>query len=338
MLTKTPLKRFNVLRSIPLTAFEASSVDFLTPCKLTMHDPNSENEARATVSSTTIGPINLVYATAETGGSGMAVEYTRQESNYVITFALTGTNQIVVRDELALCSTVSAAILSPQMVAGMHVSGDYAQLHLRIERSALERHLEQLLNRTVTKPIRFQLDMDLTSPTLKSWLRGVAVLLDDLDEPFGLSSAGKPDPWSDFLMTGLLLAQPHSYSELLMRQHNDNFRPLPLKRAVEFIQSDPASDLSLDQLCSVAGVGARSLQRYFRDYLSTSPREYVQSVRLSRVHDDLQAGTGGTVAEVAYRWGFTHVPRFAGAYQQRYGVPPSVTLRGIERASFASGN
>ena len=34
-----------------------------------------------------------------------------------------------------------------------------------------------------------------------------------------------------------------------------------------------------------------------------------------------------SVSEVATRWGFTHLGRFAGAYRLRYGVPPSQTLR-----------
>jgi AraC-like DNA-binding protein len=34
-----------------------------------------------------------------------------------------------------------------------------------------------------------------------------------------------------------------------------------------------------------------------------------------------------SVSEVAFRWGFTHLGRFAGAYKERFGVPPSQTLR-----------
>jgi AraC-like DNA-binding protein len=34
-----------------------------------------------------------------------------------------------------------------------------------------------------------------------------------------------------------------------------------------------------------------------------------------------------TVADVAFRWGFNHLGRFAAFYRTRYGVPPSRTLR-----------
>lgn len=36
---------------------------------------------------------------------------------------------------------------------------------------------------------------------------------------------------------------------------------------------------------------------------------------------------------MAFRWGFTHVPRFAGAYQDRYGEAPSATLQAARTQS-----
>src|SRR6185437_245150 len=179
-----------------------------------------------------------------------------------------------------------------------------------------------------TGPIRFRMAMDLTAPALVTWARTIQLLLDDLDEPSGLTAAGTGGgPWSDFLMTGLLLAQPHSYSERLARGQTGAARPPSVRRAIDLVEREPAGDLSLRRLCAASGLGPRALQRNFREHVGVSPREYIQCVRLDRAHGDLAAGAGGTVAEIAFRWGFTHVPRFAGAYRDRYGVPPSATLR-----------
>jgi AraC-like DNA-binding protein len=322
---ETPLRRFNLFRGAGLENLEASSTDWFTSCRVRPLGPTRETST-ASVFATTLGPVKLVYA--QNSGPQMAVDFTQQEPNYVAMFALDGVNRILVDDEQAVCSAQRATILSPQMVARMNLSGQYAQLHLRIERSALERHLEQMLGRAVTKPIRFRMDMDLTRPALASWMQGVRVLVQDLDEPSGLSAVARGvHPWSDFLMTGLLLAQPHSYSEALGRMAESTFRPQSLKRAVELIEKDPAGDLSLTRICSVAGIGPRALQREFKEYVGTTPREYLQWVRLCRAHDDLMSANGETVTEIALRWGFTHVSRFAAAYRERYGKLPSETLR-----------
>jgi AraC-like DNA-binding protein len=213
-----------------------------------------------------------------------------------------------------MVDSTTAGIISPRMVADMHLSDGYSQLHLRIERFALERRLEQLLGRPVAGPIRFRPRMDLTMPAVASWLQAVRLLVRDLDEPSGLSGLDvQRNPWPDFLMTGLLLAQPHDFSEQLAQRRAGTARPLPVKRVVDLVDHEPAADLSLARLASVAGVGARTLQRSFRAHVVVSPREYVQLVRLERAHEDLVAGAGKTVTEIAFRWGRQPQPGVAPA-------------------------
>lgn len=59
-----------------------------------------------------------------------------------------------------------------------------------------------------------------------------------------------------------------------------------------------------------------------------SPMTYLQDVRLARAHAALVEAEPGevTTTEVAYRWGFTHLGRFAAGYRKKYGVAPSQTL------------
>jgi transcriptional regulator GlxA family with amidase domain len=65
-----------------------------------------------------------------------------------------------------------------------------------------------------------------------------------------------------------------------------------------------------------------------RRYVGGSPTAHLRRVRLDRVRAELSAARPGTtVSDVAYRWGFTHLGRFAGAYAKRFGEPPSTTLR-----------
>jgi transcriptional regulator GlxA family with amidase domain len=56
---------------------------------------------------------------------------------------------------------------------------------------------------------------------------------------------------------------------------------------------------------------------------------YLRHLRLARVHDHLRDADPAldTVTQAAYRYGFTHMGRFAAAYRTRYGVAPRETLR-----------
>jgi AraC-like DNA-binding protein len=76
-------------------------------------------------------------------------------------------------------------------------------------------------------------------------------------------------------------------------------------------------------------VGSRGLQDGFARHVGVSPTAYLRDVRLRRVHADLHAADPArhTVAEIALRWGFAHLGRFAATYRRRYGCAPSQTLR-----------
>jgi AraC-like DNA-binding protein len=328
-----PLRRFPVLQGAGLETAKTSVSHLLTPFAVALPAGTAVTEVRSDVSAVGLGPVSLVYA-RNAGGGELSVQLTEQLSYYDINFALEGVNRIQDRDNMVVLSARRAAVISPRMAPAMRLSDGYGQLHVRIERPALEQHLERMLDGPVTRPVRFRMEMDLTAPAVASWAGVIRLLLRDLDEPSGLTGPGAgAGPWSDFLMTGLLLAQPNNYSERLARDQADAGRPPSLQRVIDLIEREPGADLSLTRLATAGGMGPRALQRNFREYVGVSPREYVRWVRLGRARDDLAAAAGGTVAEIAFRWGFTHVPRFAGAYQDRYGEAPSATLQSARTRS-----
>ncbi|KQZ66794.1 AraC family transcriptional regulator [Nocardioides sp. Root151] len=332
MTKEVVLERFSVLHASDIDAFRASVSQFLTPHRLTPRGA-AATALRTDVAVAPLGPLSLVYGHHR--GCELDVQLTEQIDYYDVNLSWGGRNRITCGTDEVVVDQQTAGIISPRMQARMQLSNDYRQLHVRFERHALERHLEGMLDELVVAPILFGTAMDLRTPAAASWTRAVRLLVGDLDSGGLVTQAGGDSSWASFLMTGLLLAQPHNYSSRLESRRQGAHRPAPVKAAVDLIESQPESDLSVERLAFEAGVSARSLQRHFRDHVGVPPRVYVQQVRLARVHDDLLAtrpGSGTTVADVALRWGFSHVPRFAGAYQERYGVPPSVTLRQVPPA------
>jgi len=320
-----PLERFLLLETSDVDEFRANMTQGgLAPAKL--EPVRAGRPIHFDVSMANLGPVQLIYG--RSSGTELKLELTEPIAYYDVNLVVAGNSTLADGRDEGCLDADTAGVVSPRMLPKMHFSDGYDQLHLRIEQHALERHLEELLGRDIPGPIHFRTDMDLTLPAAATWMRAVRLLVRDLDDPDGLAGTGERSPWTRFLMTGLLQAQPHNYSAQLVDQRAIR-RPTPLKRVVDLIEADPSGEHSIGTLAAAAGVSVRTLQQHFKDYVGVSPRDFVRSVRLARAHEDLlNAPAGTTVAEVAWRWGFTHLPRFASAYQQRYGALPSEVLRG----------
>lgn len=106
--------------------------------------------------------------------------------------------------------------------------------------------------------------------------------------------------------------------------------PARIRRVVAVIESEPDRPFHTADLAATAGLSTGALQEAFRRHLGTTPLGYLREVRLRRAHEDLMhadADSGATVAQVAYRWGFGNLGRFARVYADRYGRHPPETLR-----------
>jgi AraC-like DNA-binding protein len=214
----------------------------------------------------------------------------------------------------------------PGYPAELRWHGDSAQLCLMIDKTAVDRELEHHLGRPLGPQLRFDTGMDLGTPKAQSWLSVLRLLDDDADSLIGHPvAAGR---LQNLIVTGLLLAQPHNYSEELREPQ----RPAPsraVRRAVDLIEDEPERPWSTAGLAHEVSLSARALQEGFRRAFHVPPMEYLREVRLNRVHTDLSAACPDTttVSSVAARWGFAHPGRFATAYRRKFGCLPAQTLR-----------
>src|SRR5215469_1916207 len=115
--------------------------------------------------------------------------------------------------------------------------------------------------------------------------------------------------------------------------------PLPrgLKKAIEWLEAEPARRWRLRHLATVSGVAPRTLQKQFLRFVGTAPLTFLRELRFNRVRQQLlHAAAHVSVTEIAISCGFGHLGRFAIHYQQRYGESPSATLRCSQRVSASS--
>jgi AraC-like DNA-binding protein len=159
-----------------------------------------------------------------------------------------------------------------------------------------------------------------------------------LGVPFdGARRAVEPEDWLMAATLGPLLS-PYFDTDLAPAYSAEFGEPsapstsAAIRRARRFCEEHAAEPITLGDIAAAAKVSVRTLQSGFREHLQTTPMAYLRKVRLARAHADLLhiAATGSrtTVTEVALRWGFTHLSRFAAFYRQTYGRAPSVTRRG----------
>ena len=106
--------------------------------------------------------------------------------------------------------------------------------------------------------------------------------------------------------------------------------PAVVRRAAAFMQSHAGQPLTVDQIAATAGISTRALRAAFRRHYDITPTGYLRRIRLERADLELRAAhpdSGLTVAAVAHRWGWPGPRQFTAAYQRRFGVRPSHTLR-----------
>jgi AraC-like DNA-binding protein len=206
-------------------------------------------------------------------------------------------------------------------------SPDAVQYAVKLPRRSIEAHLGKLIHRPVERPISFDLGYDLASPAGQSLLSSVHFLRQELVRPGGIATMpAARDQLESLVLTQLLLTIPNDYTDLL-RTPEPPARQGHVRRVVDLIEAHPERDLTLAELAHAAGTTARALQRGFKEVVGMSPTAYVRAVRLDRVHAELLAGAGASVTDVAMRWGFFHLGRFAQQYRERFGVLPSQTVR-----------
>ncbi|WP_419690058.1 helix-turn-helix domain-containing protein [Burkholderia theae] len=100
-------------------------------------------------------------------------------------------------------------------------------------------------------------------------------------------------------------------------------------RVRDLVVSQPGVPLTVLDVCHAVGASRRKLQYCFEEILGTHPAWYLRVLRLNAVRRELreQSPASTSVSDVACRWGFWHLSRFATHYRELFGEPPSDTLK-----------
>lgn len=98
--------------------------------------------------------------------------------------------------------------------------------------------------------------------------------------------------------------------------------------AIDFMRAAVGTPISMADLVQHCRVAERTLNKHFRTVFDISPMRYLRQLRLTAAREALLAGDpGASVTEIANRFEFNHLGRFAEQYRKCFGESPSTTLR-----------
>jgi transcriptional regulator GlxA family with amidase domain len=120
---------------------------------------------------------------------------------------------------------------------------------------------------------------------------------------------------------------PHRLIDRLDR-HPPDVTPRHIQRAIDYMHANLHLPLTMADIAEAVGISGRSLQLGFRSFCDIPPAAYLRRIRLEAVHAELSRPENELpVQEVALKWGFVHMGRFAAQYRATFGVYPSETIR-----------
>jgi len=172
--------------------------------------------------------------------------------------------------------------------------------------------------------------MDAANGDQAAWWRMVKFMLAELEQggPL-LRHQHMAGDLEQVLLKGLLLSQPHNFSEELAEAMRPSC-PQYLLRARQFIHDNAREDIALEDIEQASGVSRYKLFDGFKEHFGHAPMAYLRKHRLEAVRREILADQSQrNVSSIAMNWGFSHLSRFANDYKQLFGETPSQTLKRV---------
>jgi AraC-like DNA-binding protein len=124
-------------------------------------------------------------------------------------------------------------------------------------------------------------------------------------------------------MVGCLIYREGRENSLAQGQHT-----IVMRRFRRVVEENPEEPLYVSEICKAIRVSDRTLRMVCQEHLGMGPKRYLLLRRMHLVRRVLHEATtdAASVTEIATRYGFWHLGRFAVEYHSLFGEAPSATL------------
>jgi AraC-like DNA-binding protein len=308
-------ERFTVFKSIKVNEVQDKLTAAITPHRLEAIGKNID----ASLHRVALGDLSMLLLRF----GAEAVVLTEPSDDFIVmVLILSGEYEVSDNSGRFIACAGDAFIIESFKGLQLAASLDFQALIVPLRRAAIARAAENLSGRAAPRYYGFDRHFRLSD-------FGGTALSQLLQYLIAQATAGNSA--LDTLATTLLIHH-------LLLNHSDAMRsasfrraetvPYYVRRAEAFMINNFKEQVSLECLANHAGVSLRTLTAGFRRYCGASPLSMLREMRLERAREQLQNPHGGSVTEVALRFGFSHLGRFASVYRARFGECPSTTLAG----------
>ena len=220
---------------------------------------------------------------------------------------------------------VSLPMLREQRVEA--VDGRYASLTLTLHTNVVTKALSATFGSTTLDNLDLTPKLDLSASSGQLLFQLVRASVAGLSDGVLARSPKASALMAEAAIQFILETVPHRLTNRLSRTPPD-VPPRYIRRAIEHMRANLHLPLTIADIAGTVGVSSRLLQLGFRKIHDTTPAAYLRQIRLEAIHDELSRPENLLpVSEVALKWGFTHMGRFAALYRATFGLYPSDTVR-----------
>ncbi|WP_223461993.1 AraC family transcriptional regulator [Pseudomonas sp. GL-RE-19] len=262
---------------------------------------------------------------------GADVSIKIEDSNYLNSYSLSlpilGEQELSKNGHLFSSDCRRGLVVSPHETQELHMAGNCKKLSVVIPRISMRQTLEEMLQRTLDVPLRFDPTIDAVNGSTASWWRLVRNFAEELELGGGIfEHALFSRDIETALIKGLILSHHNNYSDLI-NEHLEGKLPYYLIKARNYIHDNAREDIKLEDIERASGVSRFKVFDGFKKYFGMPPMAYLKKYRLTAVRREILEGVPvRSLSLLATGWGFNHLGRFAIEYRKLFNETPSSTL------------
>src|SRR5215831_10868682 len=187
-------------------------------------------------------------------GAAAQVRTTRDFDDYRFVAPSRGRLCAVIADDEVAYRPGTAMLVSPTLDNVVRVARDTAALNIILSGVELRRHLGALLGEPLKPPLEFAAHLGLREGCGRSLARFGRLAMAELRRTQSiLAEPIVARSFREFVMTVLLLHQPHSYTDALARLGRP-VTPRDVKRAIDYIEANLDTAIGLPEIVPACGV------------------------------------------------------------------------------------